>query len=104
MATTDRRSLIQDLYGITDGTEVALRIADGTRVVGRPSRIDRDEAGIRIEVCPYNGDAPQYRVRTNRTPNGWRDPYVERRPMNGGWNRFGRLVELETVQNPSDTR
>lgn len=97
MTTADRRSLIRDLYELTAETEVRLRIDDGTRVVGRPSRIDRDEAGIRIEVCPYDGDAPQYRVRAGRTPTGWRDPRVDRRPMAEDWSRYGRLVKVERL-------
>lgn len=89
--------MIQDLYKISADTEVSLQVTDGTQIVGRPSRIDRDEAGIRIEVCPYDGDAPQYRVRANRTPTGWRNPCVERRPINGEWNQYGQLAGVEVV-------
>lgn len=87
--------LVEDIHEIERGDEVAARLIDGTLVKGRPSRIDRDEAGVRIEVCPYRADDPQYRLRADRTPTGWRNPCIERRPMNGEWERYGRLVDLE---------
>ncbi|MFB6268887.1 MAG: hypothetical protein ABEH83_03025 [Halobacterium sp.] len=89
------RDLVERLYAVQPREDVAVEAADGTRVEGRPSRIDRDEAGIRIEVCPGDRDAPQYRVRADRTPDGWRAPRVERRPIGGDWERVGRLTAVE---------
>lgn len=88
-------TLVEDLYNIKQGDKVRARIIDGTVVTGVPSRIERDEAGIQIEVCPFDKDEPQYRIRAHRTPNGWRNPYVERRPIHDEWERYGRLVDLE---------
>lgn len=95
--TTESRQLIRDLYTVSADTEARLRVADGTRIEGRPSRIERDEAGIRIEICPYDGDAPQYRIRADRIPLGWRPPCVQRRPIDGSWSRCGQLVRLSSV-------
>ena len=88
------RSLVRSLYAIDATGSVTVSVADGPTVVGHPSRIDRDEAGVRVEVCPYDGDAPQYRVRAHRTPTGWRPPYVERRPLTEPWTRCGRLTDV----------
>jgi hypothetical protein len=92
--TPDRAGLARDLYDIEPGAEVWLRIEGGAGVVGRPSRIDRDEAGIRIELCPHSAEAPQYRLHAQRTPTGWRPPVVERRPLHGEWTRCGDLHEV----------
>ncbi|UPV74244.1 hypothetical protein M0R89_17110 [Halorussus limi] len=86
--------LVEDLFEITADDEVVARVG-GTLIRGRPSRIDRDEAGIRVEICPYDGDDPQYRLSAVRTPNGWREPRVHRRPLDGEWEECGRLAELE---------
>lgn len=89
------RTLVRSLYAVDTGDEVVLQTDAGTRIVGCPSRVDRDEAGIRLEVCPFDGNAPQYRVRAQRTPTGWRAPVVERRPMHGDWQGCGTLVDLQ---------
>ena len=91
---TASRSLVRSLYAVDAAGPVAVSVADGPTVVGHPSRIDRDEAGIRVEVCPYEGDAPQYRVRAHRTPAGWQPPYVERRSLTESWTRCGRLADV----------
>jgi hypothetical protein len=89
------RTLVQQLYAVEPREDVVVETADGTRVEGRPSRIERDQNGIRIEVCPGDRNAPQYRVRADRTPDGWRAPRVERRPIGEGWERVGRLTALQ---------
>ena len=89
-----RRSLVRSLCAVDPADPVAVSVADGPTVVGHPSRIDRDEAGIRVEVCPDDGDAPQYRVRAHRTPTGWQPPYVERRSLTEPWTRCGRLADV----------
>lgn len=101
MATsTDARRLVADLYDLCGEADVCLHVDGDTRIRGKPSRLDRDQAGVRIEVCPYDGDAPQYRVRANRTPTGWLVPRVERRPLGGAWTECGRLVGVETLYEP----
>lgn len=89
------QDLVEQLYAVQPREDVVVETADGARVEGRPSRIDRDEAGIRIEVCPGERNAPQYRVRAERTPHGWRPPRVERRPIGEDWEQVGRLTGLE---------
>lgn len=98
--TDDHRPLIRALYEIEPGVEVLVRVADGSEVVGRPSRIERDEAGIRIELCPHDADAPQYRLRAQRTPDGWQSPVAECRPLEGSWTRCGALLEATVL--PAD--
>ncbi|MFB6126194.1 MAG: hypothetical protein ABEJ79_02690 [Halolamina sp.] len=98
--TGTERPLIRTLFDVSEDVDLALELADGDRVVGRPSRIDRDQAGIRIEVCPFSGEAPQYRVRANRTPTGWQTPVVERRPLGGDWTRQGALAGVKTLLPP----
>lgn len=93
--TDTTRALVRTLYAVDADGDVALETAAGTRVVGRPSRVDRDEAGIRVEVCPFDGNAPQYRVRARRTPTGWLPPVVEQRLMHGDWRECGPLADLE---------
>lgn len=94
MDTAAPRSLVTELYEITADTVVTFRVPDGQWVTGKPSRLDRDEAGIRLEICPYDGDAPQYRVRAMRTPAGWLDPYVERRYRDREWEHYGSLAAI----------
>ncbi|MFB6235079.1 MAG: hypothetical protein ABEH81_11445 [Halopenitus sp.] len=89
------RTLIATLYAIDADSDVVVETGNADRITGKPSRIERDEAGIRVELCPYDGNAPQYRVRADRTPLGWRDPLVERRRLHGDWNECGRLTDLE---------
>lgn len=89
-----RQTLISTLYAVDTDGEVAVEFAGDARITGVPSRIERDEAGIRIEVCPYDGNDPQYRVRADRTPLGWRQPVVERRPLYGGWDECGPLTAV----------
>lgn len=89
------RSLIEDLYGITEGATVVVRASDSSIIEGVPSRIERTQAGIRIELCPFDRNDPQYRVRATRTPTGWCDPSVERCPVGGEWERCGHLVCIE---------
>ena len=98
--TEVERSLIRALHDVSGATDVALELASGERVVGRPSRIDRDQGGIRVEVCPFSGEAPQYRVRASRTPTGWLSPVVERRPPDGEWQRHGDLVAVRRLPPP----
>lgn len=88
------QSLIATLYAIDADSEVVVETETGDRITGKPSRIERDEAGIRVELCPYDGNAPQYRVRADRTPLGWRDTLVEQRPLDGDWNECGHLTDL----------
>lgn len=87
--------LVDQLYDVRPREDLVVEVADGTRVEGRPSRIDRDEGEVRIEVCPGDRDAPQYLVRADRTPRGWRAPRVECREMGGEWEVVGRLTDLE---------
>lgn len=87
--------LVEQLYDVRAGEDIAVETADGKRIEGRPSRIDRDESGIRIEVCPADRNAPQYRVRADRTREGWRAPQVDRQPMGGNWEHCGRLADVE---------
>ncbi|MCD2200094.1 hypothetical protein LPA44_09305 [Halobacterium sp. KA-4] len=87
-------ALVEQLYDVRPGDDVVVETDDGTRVAGRPSRIERDEAGVRIELCPGPRNAPQYRVRAVRTPGGWESPRVERRPMGGEWTDCGELAAL----------
>lgn len=89
------RTLVRSIYAVDVDDAVVLETDDGARIVGRPSRVDRDEAGIRIEVCPFDGDAPQYRVRAQRTPTGWQDPVVEARHLHGDWRECGSLSSLQ---------
>jgi len=93
--SNNSQTLIAMLYAIDAGSDVVVETRNADRIVGKPSRIERDEAGIRVELCPYDGNAPQYRVRADRTPLGWRDPLVERRPLDGDWNECGRLIDLD---------
>ncbi|MFC4450254.1 hypothetical protein [Halorussus aquaticus] len=86
--------LVERLFDITADDEVTARVG-GTLIRGRPSRIDRDEAGIRVEICPYDGDDPQYRLSATRTPTGWCEPRAHRRLLDGEWNEYGRLTDLE---------
>ncbi|WP_430505047.1 hypothetical protein [Haloparvum sp. PAK95] len=88
------QSLIATLYAIDVDSEVVVETESGDRITGKPSRIERDEAGVRVELCPYDGNAPQYRVRADRTPLGWRAITVERRPLHGDWSECGRLADL----------
>lgn len=90
----ERQSLISTLYAVDADSEVVVEVAADARITGVPSRVERDEAGIRIEVCPYDGNAPQYRVRADRTPLGWRQPVVERRPLHGDWDECGQLTDV----------
>ncbi|MFB6117476.1 hypothetical protein [Halosegnis sp.] len=83
-------AVVRGLYDLAAGETVRVRTEE-TTVVGRLSRIERDQAGVRVEVCPYDGDAPQYRVWAARTPTGWQSPRLERRPLGGEWVACGRL-------------
>lgn len=91
-----RRSLVSTLYAVDTDGEIVVEVAADARITGVPSRVERDEAGIRIEVCPYDGNAPQYRVRAGRTPLGWRRPVVERRRLHGDWDVCGPLTDVVT--------
>lgn len=87
-------TLSESIVGLGENERVTCRCIDGRKVTGTTTEIERDQAGVRIEVAQNNEETPAFRIRLNRSPTDWFTPYVERREETG-WEQYGQLVNLE---------
>lgn len=89
-------SLTDEVQSFEKGEEIACRVIDGSLIQGQVLRVQRDQAGVHIEICPFDRSEPQYRIQILRTSTGWRKPYLERRGINDeDWNRYAEVVDFE---------
>lgn len=70
---------------------------DTERVEGVVTRIERGLEEIRIEIAPFDVDAPQYQIRSIRKADGWSEPtaYWISEAIHPCWRRCGRLEHIE---------
>jgi hypothetical protein len=87
-------TLIEDIQSLGENEHLTCRCMDGRRVAGTTEGVERDQAGVRIELCETEGEVPTYRIHLDRSTTDWNPPYVERRE-GAKWVRYGELVNLE---------
>lgn len=74
---------------------VRCHLDDGSTVVGSCAEFHRDQAGLRVTLCPVDSSRYPHRIRLPRLSTGWKQPVLERWDEAADeWQHCAEITEL----------